>query len=133
MWNDYGETFDFGQHDDSNRAPSEVRKSSNDIKPISLAAHAKDNTAHLLIAVNKHDAEGRRLESSAAGHRDVVALADVVNVDRDAGVRSDAVLLHQRDELRLRQIVGRARLLLDQFQLSTRKKTTTTTTHIRTI
>jgi len=67
--------------------------------------------------VNENDAESGRLESPAAGHGDVVAFTDVVDVDRDARVRTDAVLLHQRDKLGLRQVVRRACLLLYELQL----------------
>ncbi len=40
-------------------------------------------------------------------HRHVVPLAYVVDVHGDGGVRADAVLLHQPDQLRLSQVVGR--------------------------
>ena len=52
---------------------------------------------YLLIAVHQYDAEGRGYEASPAADRHVVALAYVVDVDRDAGVGADPVLLHQRD------------------------------------
>lgn len=72
---------------------------------------------YLLVAVDEDDAEcgGDKAPTRAYGH--VVALADVVYVDGYGRVCADAVLLHQRDQLRLRQQIRRARLALHQFCL----------------
>ena len=45
-------------------------------------------------------------------HRHIVALADVVDVHRNGGVRANAVFLHVRYELTLCQVIWRRRLAL---------------------
>lgn len=42
----------------------------------------------------KDDAQGRGFEPATTGDRHVVPLTDIVDVDRDAGISSDAVFLH---------------------------------------
>ena len=54
-----------------------------------------DTATNLLISVDKHDTESRWLESSTARHGDVVALTDVVDVNWDAGIGADTMLLHE--------------------------------------
>mmetsp|Transcript_50722 Transcript_50722/g.126266 ORF Transcript_50722/g.126266 Transcript_50722/m.126266 type:complete len:321 (+) Transcript_50722:264-1226(+) len=51
----------------------------------------------------------------------VVALADVVDVGGDGGVGADAVLLHERDELRLGQVPRGLRLALPQRKVLLRE------------
>jgi len=43
----------------------------------------------------KNNTKGRRSEPAAARHRDIVTFTDVVDVNGNAGVRADAMLLHQ--------------------------------------
>lgn len=70
---------------------------------------------HARVAADERDPELRRHELPAGLHRHVVALRDVVDVDRDGGVRSDPVLLHQRDELRFREVAGRRGFFLHEL------------------
>jgi len=53
------------------------------------------STTYLLISVDKNNAKSCRPKSPAARHCDVVTLTDVVDVNRNAGVRAYAVFLHQ--------------------------------------
>ena len=75
------------------------------------------NTTYLLISMDKNNTKSCRLEPAAAGHRDIVTFTDVVDVNWNAGVGAYTVLLHQWNELRLRQVVRWACLLLQQLQL----------------
>ena len=67
--------------------------------------------------MHKDDAQRRRDEPSPAANLHVVALADVVDMHRNACIRANAVLFHQRNQIALCQIRGRRRLLLSQRQL----------------
>jgi len=76
-----------------------------------------DSSIYLLISVDKNDAKSCGLESTCAGHGDVVTLADVVDVHWNARVSAYTMLLHQRNQLRLGQVVRWAGLLLNKLQL----------------
>ncbi len=67
--------------------------------------------------MNEDDPERGGLEFPPGRDLHVVPLTDVVDVDRDGGVRSDAVLLHQGDQLRLGQVVRGRSLPLLQLHL----------------
>ena len=66
----------------------------------------------LLVAVHEDDAQRGGLQFTTPDDVDVVALTDVVDVDGDAGVRTDTVLFHERDQLSLSQVVRGTRLTL---------------------
>ena len=83
---------------------------------------------YLLVAVYEDDPECGGNEAAATVDVDVVALTDVVDVDGDAGVRADAVLLHQRDQLTLRQEVRGTRLSLTQLRLQQQQSGSVSTT-----
>ncbi len=56
-------------------------------------------------------------EASSSYDIDIVPLTDIVDMYRDAGIRANAMLLHQRDQLTLCQVVWRTRLTLIQLDL----------------
>ena len=76
-------------------------------------------TPDLLISMHQHDSEIGRLQFSAANDGDVVSLADVVDVDRDAGICSNAVLFHQSYQLGLSQVVRGTCMFLYHLYLTT--------------
>ena len=49
----------------------------------------------LLISMHQHNAQVCGLQASSSNDGDVVALTDVVDVDRYAGICANAVLLHE--------------------------------------
>ena len=76
-------------------------------------------TPDLLISMHQDDSEIGRLQFSAANDSDVVSLADVVDVDRDAGICSNAVLFHQSYQLSLSQVVWGTCMFLYHLNLTT--------------
>ena len=74
----------------------------------------------LLISMHQHNAQVCGLQASSSNDGDVVALTDVVDVDRYAGICANAVLLHEWNQLTLCQVVRGRGLFLDQLHL--RKK-----------
>ena len=56
--------------------------------------------------MNEDDSQGGGDEPSTVPDFDVVSLADVVDMHRNTGVGADAVLLHQRDQFTLGEIIG---------------------------
>jgi len=75
----------------------------------------------LLVSMDEHHPQVGGFEFASCYHVHIVAFTDVVDVDGDAGVCADAVLLHERDELGLGEEVGRARLPLPQLHLQHRR------------
>jgi len=67
--------------------------------------------------MDEHDPQVGGFEFASCYHVHIVAFTDVVDVDGDASISADAVLLHERDELGLGEEVGRARLPLTQLHL----------------
>jgi hypothetical protein len=61
------------------------------------------------------------VRAAATAHLHIVALADVVDVRGDGGVGADPVLLHEPDQLRLRQVIRRRRLATVQLHLRQRQ------------
>ena len=76
-------------------------------------------TPDLLISMHQDNSEIGRLQFSAANDGDVVSLADVVDVDGDAGIRSNAVLFHQSYQLGLSQVVRWTCMFLYHLNLTT--------------
>lgn len=66
----------------------------------------------LLIAMHQNNAQrgGYQLASRLDAH--IVALANVVDVHRYGGICPNAMLLHERNEFRLGEVIGRTRLTL---------------------
>lgn len=77
------------------------------------------NDPDLLISMHQDNSEIGRLQFSAANDGDVVSLADVVDVDGDAGIRSNAVLFHQSYQFGLSQVVWGTCMFLYHLNLTT--------------
>ena len=56
---------------------------------------------YALIAVHEYDAERGRHEASVSLESHVVALAYVIDMNRNGGICANAMLLHQRDQFTL--------------------------------
>lgn len=67
--------------------------------------------------MNQNNAKRCGLQLAASDDVDVITFTDVVDVNWDAGISTNAMLLHQGDELTLRQVVWGTRLLLHQLHL----------------
>jgi hypothetical protein len=70
-----------------------------------------------LVAVYEHNAQVGGHETPVAFKLDVVALANVIDVNGYAGVGADSVLLHLLDELGLGEVVRRSGLAFLDFDL----------------
>ena len=82
-----------------------------------IPSSVSTSSADLLISMHQHDAQVCGLQASSSNDGDVVALTDVVDVDRYAGISADAVLLHEWNQLTLCQVVRGRGLFLDQLHL----------------
>ena len=63
---------------------------------------------YLVVSMNKSDTKGTGNHCAVRSHRGKVSIYNRAYVHRDGGVCTDTVFLHQRNKLRLTEVVGRS-------------------------